>query len=113
MIKETLVLVLLDLTLAYKYKYTNQYIKTQRGIIAKKYQASEWRGGTGDQHLYKAVLPQRMSPEIDPQLKTTYPLLKKKGKKGALLKAELTITNDDKSNGSVNTQVQTSSGFKM
>ena len=56
-------LVLLDFPLAYKYKYTKRYTKKHWIKIALKYKASEWQGGTGDQPLYKAVLPQRMSPE--------------------------------------------------
>ena len=31
--------------------------------------SSEWRGGTGDQHLLKAVLSQRMSPNTQPTFK--------------------------------------------
>ena len=41
----------LDFTLASKYKYTNRYIKKQSSKIAKKYQASEWRGGTGSNFI--------------------------------------------------------------
>ena len=60
-IRNPLVLVLLNFTLAYKYNYPRRYIEKQWTKKTLKYQASEWQGGTGDQHLYKAVLPQKPS----------------------------------------------------